>query len=249
MTGLPPPFRLYRHERIDSTNDEVRRLAAAGEPAGAVVTAAEQTAGRGRRNRAWHSPRGNLHASLLLDPGAQPARAPELVFVAAVALRETVAEFTRAAVACKWPNDILVDGRKIAGMLLELADGLVILGVGVNLVAAPADALHPAIALAECGPILTPDELLAPFCIRLARRLDEWRAHGFAPIRAAWLAHAAGQGGPITARLADGSSLSGRFAGLAPDGALLLERDGVERRIVTADVFLAPRELADAAGD
>ena len=282
MIELTPPFRLHAYERIDSTNDELRRLAASGERAGAVALAGEQSAGRGRRNRAWHSPRGNFHGSFLLDPGPEVAKAPELVFVAAVALRETLAGFSSALVQCKWPNDILVDGKKISGMLLELTEAyppprpspsrgeggaaavtsasplpplrgkdgmggsrrLVVLGVGVNLIAAPAEALYPAIALCDGGPTITPEQLLQPFCAALATYIDTWRRDGFEPIRTAWLDHAAGLGEPVTARLADGTTRTGRFAGLDRDGALLLDGD----RILAADVFFAHKELAHAAG-
>jgi BirA family biotin operon repressor/biotin-[acetyl-CoA-carboxylase] ligase len=268
MIELTPPFHLHSYERIDSTNDELRRLAAAGERPGAVALAGEQSAGRGRRNRAWHSPHGNFHGSFLLDPGPDVARAPELVFVAAVALRETLAGFSSIPVQCKWPNDILGGGKKISGMLLELTEGhppplpshlegegrvrggrrLVILGVGVNLIEAPTEALYPATCLSDCGPVITPEQLLQPLCASLAAYLEAWRRDGFDAIRAAWLDHAAGLGEPITARLADGATRSGRFNGLDRDGALLL--DGA--RILAAEVFFAQgklgREMADASG-
>ena len=136
--GLPPPFSLVAVDRIDSTNDEARRLVAQGAGHGTVIWAKEQTAGRGRRGRAWVSPPVNIHCSIVLHPGPSLAHAPQLTFVAAVALRDALAEFLPSApFQCKWPNDLLVAGRKVAGMLLEVAGPWIILGVGVNVAHTP----------------------------------------------------------------------------------------------------------------
>jgi BirA family biotin operon repressor/biotin-[acetyl-CoA-carboxylase] ligase len=236
---LPFPFHLEQRGRIDSSNDEARRLAAAGFGHGTVVSATEQTAGRGRRGRPWNSPPGNLYCSLLLDPGPDAAAAPQLAFVAAVALQAALADMNNNAIfRVKWPNDVLCNGGKIAGMLLEQVAGLIILGVGVNISFHPEDALYPATCLRKTGSGAEIDDVLSGFCTHLAERYQEWRQHGFAPIRAAWLAVASGQGEKITARLADGSTLIGKFAGMAEDGALELAIDaGIVRRIVAGDVF------------
>ena len=239
MTG--PTFRIVAYDSIDSTNDEARRLAAAGTGAGTVVVAAEQTAGRGRRRREWESRRGNLFASFLLDGGPEPARRAELAFVAAVALRDALAALAPAATfSCKWPNDVLCDGRKISGMLLEGEGTLVILGVGVNVAHAPADALVAATSLADAGVVLTPTAVLKRFCAELESWLARWRVEGFAPVRGAWRERAVGIGGAVTVRLADGVEWQGRFVDLDEEGALLLDSPGAgRRRVVAGDVFFA----------
>lgn len=241
MTGRPvlgPPFSLVAFDVIDSTNDEAKRQARQGRGHGTVVWAREQTAGRGRRGRSWASPPGNLHVSVLLDAGRPLARAAELGFVAAVALVEALEPLAPAAVfQCKWPNDVWCDGRKLAGMLLEPADDLVVLGIGVDVVAAPSPALAPAISLREVGAAASAEQVLEALCGRLAPWFDRWRAEGFAPVRAAWLARARGLGRPIEVRL-ENSTLSGTFSGLDDEGALLLQLPGGERRRVLAgDVF------------
>jgi BirA family biotin operon repressor/biotin-[acetyl-CoA-carboxylase] ligase len=213
--------------------------------------AREQTAGRGRRGRVWQSPPGNLHCSILLDKGVHDAAAPQLTFVAAVALRDALASLTLTAdFRVKWPNDVLCSGAKIAGMLLEQVGGLIILGVGVNVIAAPADALYPATHLGKTGSGATADDVLIAFCAELSRRYAEWRSNGFAPIRQHWLDHAVGQGQKVTARLADERVLTGCFEGLAEDGALELRgEDGILHRILAGDVFFTDGAVNNAAGN
>lgn len=248
---LPAPFRWERRGRIDSSNDEARRLALAGAGHGTVVTAVEQSAGRGRRGRPWLSPAGNLHCSVLLDPGEDPAAAPQLAFVAALALRDALAELAVTGdFRVKWPNDILCNGAKIAGMLLERVGALIILGVGVNIVAFPENALFPATCLRKLGSGANEEDVLSGFCTRLGARYDQWRREGFAPIREAWLAVAAGLGREITARLADETVLQGVFAGLDRDGALQLAGEGgAIHRVLAGDVFFGRNGGRDAAGD
>jgi BirA family biotin operon repressor/biotin-[acetyl-CoA-carboxylase] ligase len=248
---LPPPFRLEQRVKIDSTNDEARRLAAAGFGHGTVVTAVEQSAGRGRRGRAWMSPPGNLHCSILLDRGPDPAAGPQLTFVAAVALRDALADLAITLdFRVKWPNDILCAGAKIAGMLLEQAGDMIILGVGVNVVAHPEAALYPATSLVKAGSGAAADDVLVGFCDRLGHWYGVWRAEGFAPIRKSWLEVAVGLGLPVTARLADESVLTGRFAGLAVDGALeMADENNQIRRILAGDVFFNETDGQNAAGD
>jgi BirA family biotin operon repressor/biotin-[acetyl-CoA-carboxylase] ligase len=236
---LPAPFVWHRRERIDSTNDEARRLAADGHGHGTVVSAVEQSAGRGRRGRVWSSPPGNLYCSILLDPGDNPAAAPQLTFVAALALRDALAEMRLSTdFRVKWPNDILCDGAKIAGMLLEQSGKLIILGVGVNIVAFPDQPLYPTTCLRQIGSGAGFEDVLNGFCGQLHRRYCQWRDQGFASIRADWLAVARGVGETITARLADGREMTGIFSGLSADGALQMsDDDGVNQQILAADVF------------
>ena len=122
---LPPGYVLHALDRVESTNDEARRLAEQGAPAGAVVVAAEQVKGRGRHGRGWDSPRGNLYASLLLRPDCTIAVSAQLSLVASLALAEALVALAPADadVRVKWPNDVLIRGAKVAGLLLESAPG------------------------------------------------------------------------------------------------------------------------------
>ena len=250
MTGerLPSFFRLERFAQLASTNGEATRLAAAGAREGTLVVAEEQSAGRGRRGRTWVSPPGNLYGSLVLRPPRPAHEAAQLGFAASLAVLESCRHFLPAgtALACKWPNDVLAGGRKLAGILLEsraagagALDWLVI-GIGVNLASYPRDTEFPATSLAEAGaPGVTPDTMLTILAARILAWYEAWqRPGGFAALRAQWLAHAQGLGGPIRVRLAD-RELDGRFAGLDDGGRLLL--DGAEGRqaIAAAEIFPA----------
>jgi BirA family biotin operon repressor/biotin-[acetyl-CoA-carboxylase] ligase len=168
-----------------------------------------------------------------------------------VALRDALADLALSVdFRVKWPNDVLCAGAKIAGMLLEQAGEFIILGVGVNVVAHPDQALYPATSLAKAGSGADCHDVLAGFCERLGHWYDVWRAEGFAPIRRAWLEVAVGLGQPVTARLADETVLQGRFAGLAPDGALeMADENNHIRRILAGDVFFTNDGGRDAAGD
>ena len=250
MSGpaLAPDFyRLIRHDRIGSTNDEAKTLARAGAPEGTVVWAGEQTAGRGRRGRAWLSPPGNLYVSLVLRPGGTAAGAAQLGFVAALGLGDAVAALTGPALQLnyKWPNDLLANNRKVAGILLESETGgsdsvdFVVIGIGVNLAVKPTNVEYPATSLAEEGfPEPTPPVLLKAFVRHFDPWARRWRAEGFAPVRAAWLARGIGVGEAIRVRL-ERSTLLGRFLDLDEDGALVLEAADGRRRIAAGEVFPA----------
>lgn len=245
MPALPDNCTLVALESVGSTNDEARARAEAGAPDGTVVWAREQATGRGRRGRNWSSPRGNLYTSTLLRPGKPPGEAAQLSFVAAVALAEALAGLLpdSVAVRCKWPNDILVDGAKTAGILLESsghanAVSWVVIGCGVNVASHPDIAAYSATDLDTVNGAPVPLEtVLERYLASLFAWRDRWLADGVAPVRDAWLARAAGFGGPITVRLAD-RELSGRFRDMDADGALLLELPGgAQERITAGDVF------------
>jgi BirA family biotin operon repressor/biotin-[acetyl-CoA-carboxylase] ligase len=249
---LPDGYRLLRYDRIGSTNDAAKDLARSGGAEGTVVWAGEQTAGRGRRGRSWASPPGNLHVSLVLRPAGGAAHAAQLGFVAAVALVDAVAALTGPALRleCKWPNDVLANGCKLAGILLESetsaagAVDFVVIGVGANLAFRPGAVEYPATSLTEEGfPEISPGTLLEAFVGRFDTWARRWRADGFAPVRAAWLARAFGVGEAIRVRL-ERSTLLGRFIDLDEDGALLLDaatdQGGGRRRIAAGEVFPAP---------
>lgn len=240
--ALPPPFHLFRLESVGSTNDEARRRVSEGTAADLmVVTAKTQTAGRGRRGRVWQSPEGNLHASVLIRIDRSLAESALIGFVAALSLAEALTNLVPDAdFRCKWPNDVLCNGKKIAGMLLETAgDGWLVLGLGVDVVQAPppGEALYAAMALAELGWNGDAEAVLAAFCRRFGPWLSRWRAEGFAPVRSAWLEHSRGLGEQAVVRL-EAETLVGCFAGLDDDGALILDQgEGGIRRILAGDVF------------
>lgn len=238
----------YRRQHIDtvaSTNLDAFAAARAGDPGRLWVTGAVQTQGRGRRGRAWVSERGNLYASLLLiEPGPRD-RLGELPMVCAVALADAVEAATGAhgLVRLKWPNDLLVDGAKISGILLEsevLADGrlAVVCGFGVNCAHHPDPALYRAVDLAALGYRVAPDHLFDHLAAALERRLTTWAGGaGFGAIRRAWLDRAAGIGQTVTVRLAD-TTYEGVFRDIDEDGHLVLDHAGQgELRISAGDVF------------
>lgn len=239
---LPAPFRLIRLDEAGSTNDEARRLALAGAAADClVISARRQSSGRGRRGRVWISPPGNLHCSLLIRIDGDLGRAAQLGFAAAAALADAFhALVPGIPFTCKWPNDVLAEGRKCAGMLLEpVGHDWLILGIGVNVAAAPppGDLVYPACALADLGFQGDDLDVLAGFCAAFAPLLEQWRTDGFAPVREVWMARARGLGEPVVVRL-DGETLSGIFAGLDGEGALLLDQasQGL-RRVFAGDVY------------
>lgn len=223
-----------------STNADLLALARAGQPEGSWLRAERQTAGRGRLGRAWVSPPGNLYASLLvrLRPADPPAAT--LALVAAVALNEAIAVFLpdHTASHLKWPNDLLLDGAKLSGILLERADDAVVIGIGVNLAHHPDLPDRATTGLAAQGVAVDPAALLDVLADTMARWLARWRSEGLAPVRARWLERAHPIGTALTARLPDGGAIDGLFDGLGEDGALILRLPSGERRTIhAADVF------------
>ncbi len=243
---LPDGYSLVAFEEIGSTNDEARRLAESGSAHGTVVTARRQTAGRGRRGRTWVSPEGNLHISVVVRPNVEAERASQLSFVAALAAGETMQDFIPGGVTLryKWPNDVLLNGAKASGLLLETASvaqgliGWVVVGVGINIAHFPEDVPYPATSLhAQGAHGANVDAVIPRFVGHLADWYDRWRDHGFEPVRDAWLARAAGLGEEIEVRLSS-QTIRGRFDRLDRDGALILALAGGEtRRITSGDVF------------
>jgi BirA family transcriptional regulator, biotin operon repressor / biotin---[acetyl-CoA-carboxylase] ligase len=243
MTPHPSYFHVLSFDRLGSTSDEAKRLADQGAAAGTLVWARAQDAGRGRQGRAWASPPGNLYCSLLLRPQASAARAAQLSFAASLAVAEACAHFLPARTPrCKWPNDVLIDGRKAAGILLEArtqGHGLawLVIGIGVNLVSYPEGTETPATSLAREGAAVTAEEMLPILAVRLFAWVEAWEA-GFAAIRAAWLGRAEGLGGAVRVR-GPREEFSGRFTGLDEDGMLLLDVAEGQRRFAAAEIFPA----------
>ncbi len=243
---LPPGFTLAAYDDLDSTNEEAKRLADDGAAEGLVVWARRQNAGRGRRGRSWHSPEGGLYCSLLVRPECTAGEAAQLSFAAAVAMAEALDPVLPepSGLTLKWPNDVLLKGRKVCGILLEAASRpgepmpWLVVGVGVNISARPAGVETSATSLADEGARETsPALLLAQFVGAFARWLERWQTEGFAPVRQAWLARAAVPEEPIRAALAQGS-VEGRFLDLDETGALILEaEDGTRHTVAAGDVY------------
>lgn len=232
---LPQAFHLVALAEVGSTNDYAKTLAREGAPAFTVVWAHDQTAGRGRQGNSWTSCPGNLYMSLILRPEAGAAETGQLSFLAAVALAEALRAWLppAAKVALKWPNDLLLNDKKAAGILLEAEGGWLVIGIGVNVAGAP----EGAISLKALGVDATAGEVLEKLSIRLKSLYDLWREKGFAPIRAEWLRYACNMGQTINVRL-PGETFSGRFLGIDETGALQVEtRDGSLRRISSGEVF------------
>jgi BirA family biotin operon repressor/biotin-[acetyl-CoA-carboxylase] ligase len=239
--ALPPGYRLIARDSVGSTNDIARELIAAGAAAGAVVWAESQTAGRGRHGNEWISPPGNLYCSIVLQPQIEQSRLGEVSFVSALAARDAITAYLppETPVEFKWPNDILAAGRKVSGILVE-AEKLpdeprtaLIVGIGVNIVSAPRDTSYPATCIAALTRVPRVPRLLSAVVAALDRRLDHWLRHGFAPVRAEWMAHAHRIGAQITAN--DG--ISGTFIGLDETGALLIASpSGEEQRLVSGSI-------------
>ncbi|MBX6320690.1 MAG: biotin--[acetyl-CoA-carboxylase] ligase [Rhodospirillaceae bacterium] len=250
---LPDFFDLIAFTRIDSTNEEARRRALAGAREGTLVWALEQTAGRGRRGRAWQSPPGNLYMSLLLRPGCPLETAAQWSFVAAVALGEALAGVLPPgpAIRFKWPNDVLIDGAKVSGILMETSGGAatvewLVVGIGVNVLSAPAEAPYPATSLVRAGAAAASvPAVLERLAGALLAWRERWLSQGFAVVRAQWLRFAQGLGHAVEVRL-PGETLCGRFAALEEGGALALELPGGGvRRITAGEVFFPGQRRVD----
>lgn len=250
--------RLIAYATLGSTNAEALVRARAGEQGPLWITAQEQTAGRGRRGNTWSSEPGNLYASLLLTDAAPPTHLPELCFVAALAARDAILPFIpppngeggnadQDRLKLKWPNDLLLDGAKLAGILIEAESAggrsATVAGIGVNCAHHPSGTTYPATDLAAAGIALAPEQVFHSLSGAMWRRLAQWdRGSGFAAIRAEWLAHAAGIGGDIVVRL-PGRELAGTFETLDRMGRLMLRLPAGKLEAITVGEVFAPSSL------
>ncbi|MGG5821023.1 biotin--[acetyl-CoA-carboxylase] ligase [Falsiroseomonas sp. HW251] len=236
MEALPPGWRLRFEETLPSTSDLLLRLAAAGEPEGLAVMARRQTGGRGRDGRVWESPAGNLYISLLLRPGTPARDAARWSLAGAIAMAEAVEPDLPdpAALRVKWPNDLLLDGAKLAGVLCESGAtpggrlDWVILGCGINLAVAPE---VPGRATTRLPGDAPPEQV----AVRLIRSVVSWRDRPMPDLIAAWLRRGPALGERLTLRTGTGET-TGSFAGLAEDGALLLDTGAGPRRFGSGEV-------------
>ena len=245
--------RLIAHDTIGSTNTEAWTWARRGERGPLWITAARQTAGRGRRGNVWISEPGNLYASLLLVDTAVSPRAAELSFVAALAVCDAVAEVApglASRLAVKWPNDLLLDGAKFAGVLIEAEGAAVVVGIGVNCAHHPAAISYPATDLAAAGAAASPEHMFRHLSKTMFGRMQQWRrGAGFASIRADWLARVTGLGEEIRVRLPK-RELAGLFQALDEAGHLVLRLpDGRLETVSSGEVFaLVARDPMRPAG-
>ena len=256
---LPPGWRVMHFDSLDSTNAALKRIVEQEGDVheGLMVWAATQTAGKGRAGRVWQSPRGNVYVSILVAAPEVVSHAPELGFVAAVALRETIVELPRhnagePKISCKWPNDVLIEGEKVAGILPEMVSDdsgrtWIVLGFGINLQAVVLDpSAYPPTALSLHGIDTAPPHVLTVLTRSLHKWLHRWRTSGFDVIRKHWMTCGPDIGANVAVGLPEGA-VSGAFLGLDDDGALLLDTRKGHRRIVAGDVLFG--DGAHVTGD
>jgi BirA family biotin operon repressor/biotin-[acetyl-CoA-carboxylase] ligase len=243
-------WRVVRFGLIDSTNEEARRRALGGERGPLWIVAGEQTAGRGRRGRGWISPRGNLHASALLIDPCPPALAPQLGFVAGVALARAARDAGADDVGLKWPNDLMRSGAKCAGILvegvgLEGRRSAYAVGVGVNCARAPEGLGYATSCLCRAsGQAVGAGELLEHLARRFDEALELWRGgEAFDRIRAAWLDSALGLGERVSIEGGAGRR-EGVFEGIDAGGRLLMRSERGLESIEAADLRLPSRSDA-----
>ena len=246
-SGPAAAVRVVAHETIGSTNADALERARAGERGPLWITAGRQTAGRGRRGRTWVSEPGNLYATLLLTDAAPAARVAELSFVAALAVHDAVAgriPGLARRLALKWPNDVLIDGCKFAGILIEGEAHAVAIGIGVNCTHHPKDTTFPATDLAAAGVRASPASVFDALNAAMIGRVVQWdRGAGFPVIRDDWVKRAFNIGKTIRVELPDGER-EGRFETIDQVGRLVLRRAaGTTETITAGDVLPAPMKV------
>lgn len=241
-------YHLLSFDSLDSTNEEAKRLARSGGGHGAVIWAKKQSEGKGRLGRVWLSSEGNLFVSILLKPQRDITELAQLSFVAAVAVLDSISPLLPdgSVLKTKWPNDIVLSGRKLGGVLLESfrTDTCdypwVAVGVGINIDSYPPRTEFPATCLKEAGVELVSAKIvLSRFIHHFIERYDDWNNKGFAVIRKDWLLAAWNLKEKIFARLSD-SEIEGIFEGIDINGSLILKLDsGKKQTILAADVYAA----------
>lgn len=239
-------FTLYDYPVVGSTNDEAKTLLTKGFGEGTVVRAERQTAGRGRRGRQWISEVGNLYVSLILCPKCSLSEVSQLSFVIALAVGNTLLPYLTDIefLSYKWPNDLLLQKKKVAGILIEtesqgaqLAEACVV-GIGLNLDIVPEHSAYPVTALKNHSELpLDRDVVFSELLTQIANQYWIWQKEGFNPIREAWLERAHGLGHELLITVGK-SKVHGQFMGLSPEGALLLkEANGFVHKLMSAEVL------------
>jgi BirA family biotin operon repressor/biotin-[acetyl-CoA-carboxylase] ligase len=240
-------WRLEQYDALGSTSDDCIRRAKAGEPEGLAILALRQTAGRGSRGRQWQAPAGNLNLSILLRPKLPMAQFSVFPLLAGIAVADAVSAFLPADIApvLKWPNDVLLGGAKLAGILIDAApntdaSGWLVIGIGINLAAAPQLAGRRTTTLEQHGGQAKPAQAAQMVLQFLGHWLDVLDHSGLPPIIDAWQqrGHAIGTQLHLTGVNAE---ISGRFAGLSPSGELLLNVGNRIERFQTGEILLGVR--------
>lgn len=248
-SNLLNDYHLLSYDVLDSTNEEAKRLAGGGASHGAVVWAKRQTHGRGRMGRDWVSAEGNLFVSVLLSPECDLATCSQLSFVAAVAAAETLAGIVpgNEEITCKWPNDILLNGKKLGGILLESFTTMdeynrerqwVVVGVGINVDSFPEHVMFPATCLREAGvEIISAKIVLSRFVYNFIHQYDAWVKAGFKPLQKEWMKRAYRIGHGVEVIVGD-KQMHGVFDGIDASGRLLVRQEsGAITGIAAGDVF------------
>jgi len=237
-------WRLEKFEQIDSTSTHCVARAKDGEPAGLAVMAGRQTAGRGSRGRDWQSPEGNLFLSVLLRPELPVAALGVFPLLAGLAVVDAVRIMAPKAKPpmLKWPNDILWENAKLAGVLIDAQPeagqiGWLVIGMGLNLAASPAIAERRTACLADLGIEVTPVDAAYAVLAALSIRLDDFATFGVEAIQDSWLDQAHPVGTYLTVRGA-GAETGGRFAGLSSSGELLLRVESRIEKFQTGEILL-----------
>lgn len=223
---------LHYYQETGSTNDEAFRLGSAGAPEGTVLVADSQHAGKGRLQRVWHSPAGaNIYTSVILRPAFEAARAPQISIAAGVAVAETVEGYCRECVQLKWPNDVLICGKKVCGILAQMkmagtAIDFVVVGIGVNVnlnrEQFPPDIRDLATSLAiETGGEISRLDVIIRLYENMAKWYRELAYEGFGAVREKWLGLTPMIGKPVSVRYGE-ETVSGEAAGLDDDGSLII---------------------------
>jgi len=255
--SLPDSYNLIEYQSLGSTNDEALRLATSL-PDKTVIWAKEQTAARGRRGRVWHAPPGNVYCSLILKPKVSAMTCSQLGYVAALSIFDTLLDLCPqdCTIACKWPNDVLLNGKKVSGILLETSFSgnteldWIVLGVGINVSVYPQDTPFPATSIQHEGvqdlKNTTAEYTLERFICHFDRWQSVWLGDGYTPIREVWLSRAAGLLQNILVRL-ENQELSGILKGIDETGALILQQnengEEKERIITAADIFFPETKI------
>lgn len=259
LAGSPIGHKIYFYEQTGSTNDDAFELGVAGEPHGTVVLAERQVTGKGRMNRSWHSPAGaNIYTSILLRPEFEPARAPQISIAAGVAVAETLHKHCPDTVQLKWPNDVLIAGRKICGILAQMrlcADAIdfVVVGIGINVNMSKADLPEElresaTSLLIETGRKLSRAELIICLFENMAKWYRTLTDDGFDTVREKWLSLSPMIGEPVAVRFHD-ETISGRAGGLGDDGSLVVVTNTNKTVFVSAgDATIIKKAKDYAAG-
>lgn len=245
---LPPGMSLAAYTSLPSTNNEAKRLASEEQGSdGTIVWSVEQTAGKGRKNRQWVSPPGNLYSSVILRPAVTLENAAQASFLPALAVASFLAaSISKHDIAFKWPNDVLLSGKKVCGILLDsgswenLDQKWLVLGCGINLAHSPSETRFPATSIQEHAGVMSDvEEALESYAAHLYYWVQRWTREGFQPIRQAWLEKATGLDTVINVDLGE-RRVKGIFKGLNSHGALELETENGVRTIGAGDVYFMP---------